>query len=237
MLSIRPRVASLNLQVFARALHPELFRVYRSHSIEREQYRAKFDITQDGHIITFVAGSVTLAEVSCATHQLLPQKRRLLNLSIGDRVSKTVEAPQGIRYRTECELECLSSEMFAMIQAQLASKQKELELLHVFDSSGRIAMGAISYLHLDLRPKSLTVRAIHTFPDEEAIVKFYSTFSLPKRNWKAESTPEDASNQNPTPTDNPPPNFATPKKSIDEDFAVNDLSPEDLASEDCTKED
>ena len=181
VLTIRPRVASLHLQVFARALHPELFQVFRSYCVERENYRAKIDITRDGHVVTFSSDSVTMSEVTCATSQPLPQKRRLFHSLLGDRTEESLEAARGIRYRTEFEMECLSPEMFAMIQTQLSTRQKELDLLHVFDSSGRLAMGAISFIHVETRPKSLTVQALHTFPDDEAIVKVFTTYSLPSK--------------------------------------------------------
>ena len=180
MLSIRPRVASLNLHVFSRSLHPELFTVHRTKQVIREKYSAKIDITHEGHVVTFCSETVTLAEIACSNLQPLPQKRSLLNAQLGERVVEKLEAPMGIRYRSEFEMEYLSPEMFAMLQVQLSSKQKELELFHAFDSSGRIAMGAISYIHLETRSRSLTIQSLHTFPDDEAIVKVISTISLPK---------------------------------------------------------
>lgn len=180
MLSIRPKVTSLALQVFARSLHPELFQVYRSQTIERTNFQAKIDITQDGHIVTFCSDTVTISEVACATHQPLPQKRRLLFENLRGKTKETIEAAKGIRYTTEFEMEHVGPELFAMMQSELGGKQKELDLFHAFDSSGRITMGAISYIHVETRPRSLTVQALHTFPDDHAIVKVFSTYQLPK---------------------------------------------------------
>lgn len=67
------------------------------------------------------------------------------------------------------------------MQSELGGRQRELDLLHIFDSSGRIAMGAISFVHVEARPRSLVVQALHTFPDDHAIVKVFSTFQLPKQ--------------------------------------------------------
>ncbi len=180
MLSIRPKVTTLALQVFARSLHPELFQSYRTQWIERERFQAKIDITQDGHVVTFCSDTVTLAEVACSSQQLLPQRRRLLCERIADKANETIEAARGICYKTEFSIEHVGPDIFHMMQEGLGGRQKELDLLHVFDSSGRIALGAISFIHVDVRPKSLTVQALHTFPDDQAIVKVFSTFSLPK---------------------------------------------------------
>jgi hypothetical protein len=51
--------------------------------------------------------------------------------------------------------------------------------LHTFDSSGRVSLGAISYINLETRNRSLLIQAFHTFPDDNAIVKSQSVFRLP----------------------------------------------------------
>jgi hypothetical protein len=52
-------------------------------------------------------------------------------------------------------------------------------MLHKFDSNGRMALGAISYINIETRNKSLLVQAFHTFPDDCAIVKSQSLFEVP----------------------------------------------------------
>ena len=68
--------------------------------------------------------------------------------------------------------------MFFMVHKQLGQQQTE-GLLHKFDASGRMAMGALSYVSIETRQRSMLVQAIHTFPDDYAIVKVESLFSLP----------------------------------------------------------
>ena len=43
----------------------------------------------------------------------------------------------------------------------------------------RMALGALSYIHAEMRNRTLTVQAFHTFPDDYAIVKSQSVFELP----------------------------------------------------------
>ena len=49
------------------------------------------------------------------------------------------------------------------------------------DASGRLAVGAFSYIHIETRARSMMVQAIHTFPDDYAIVKVESVFTLPEK--------------------------------------------------------
>ena len=58
MLIARPKVAELTFQLFGRPLHPELFQVLQTCTVEREKYTAKIDITSAGHVVTLALGRV-----------------------------------------------------------------------------------------------------------------------------------------------------------------------------------
>ncbi|MFN5466621.1 MAG: hypothetical protein ACK5AM_00735, partial [Pirellulaceae bacterium] len=49
----------------------------------------------------------------------------------------------------------------------------------LFESSGRVSIGAASLLHVDLRSRRAVVYGLHTFPDDLAIVKTTSSFEIP----------------------------------------------------------
>ena len=83
-----------------------------------------------------------------------------------------------MQYRTHFQLESVQPDLFWMVQQQLSADQAE-GLIHKFDSSGRMALGGMSYVGIETRSRSMLVQAIHTFPDDHAIVKVESLFSLP----------------------------------------------------------
>ncbi len=176
--TVRPKVAQLTFQLFARSVHPELFHIYKTHHIRRDSYTARIDITADGHVITWTGDDTTLTEIASSTHQLVPQSRRVFSTPLRDSHSDCIELREGIAYKYDYELERVPAEMFWMIQQQLGEATKNHELIQVFDSSGRIAIGGLSFIHLDTRLRSLHIQAIHTFPDDLALVKTESTFSL-----------------------------------------------------------
>lgn len=180
--TVRPKVAQLTFQLLGRSAHPELFQIYKSHRIQRELYQARLDITADGHVITWSVGDATtgittLTEIASSVHQPLPMERRILAVPLRDTGEDTIEYRPGLVYKYRYQLERVPSEMFWMIQQQLGETSKHHELIQVFDSSGRIAIGGLSFIHVDTRLRSLHVQAIHTFPDDLALVKTESTFS------------------------------------------------------------
>ena len=70
----RPKVAELLFQLYGRALHPELFEVHQTRTVERGGYEAKIQITNAGHLVTWRYDGLTLTEVAAASNHPLPQR-------------------------------------------------------------------------------------------------------------------------------------------------------------------
>ncbi len=179
VLIVRPKVAELVFQLFGRPLHPELFEVCASQRVEREEYQAKIDITSTGHVVTWRHRGLTLTEVATSAHHPLPLRRRLMSYRLKGNRSDRVPCRGGVAYQVNFQLESVAPEVFWTFQEELSREGPRQGLLQHFDSSGRIALGAISYIHVDSRLRGLTVRAFHTFPDDYAIVQTRSHFDIP----------------------------------------------------------
>ena len=181
VLSVRPRIAELVFQLYGRSLHPELFEVHRSRQIERAGYTATVQITNAGHIVTWQYDGITLAEVAASTQHPLPQRRRLMSHRLKGKCTDELECRGGVNYQVEFSLEPVERETFWTYQKALTQAGAQDGLLHCFESSGRFGLGALSYINLESRDRRLKVQAFHTFPDDYAIVKSQSVFSLPKK--------------------------------------------------------
>ena len=79
MLTARPKITDLNFHLFARNVHPELFNVCASRTIEREKYELRINITTDGHAISFAHDDLLLTEVSAGAHHPLPSRQMLVS--------------------------------------------------------------------------------------------------------------------------------------------------------------
>ena len=199
MLSIRPTVAEHVLSVFGRSVHPELLQTYKTRTIARSNYRARIDITSDGHLVSFTGSrGATLSEVVGSLQQTLPQQRKLMSMLLRGRYVEEIRGKRGLRYRSEFELEQVSAEMFWMLQNQLKNCSSQDELIHAFDSSGRIPFGAISFVHMEARERQLLIQAFHTFPDDYSIVKSVSVFSIDPQS-PGQASPEQASPEQASP--------------------------------------
>lgn len=187
MLSVRPRVAELAFHLLGRSLHPELYAIHKSRRVQRSGYEAKLDITNSGHVITWCGAGQVLTEVAASAHQPLPVRRQLISERISGKRSEQHTCRGGATYRTSFQLESISPELFWSLQKQLSEGPTPEGLVHWFDASGRLALGAFSYIHIETRARSMMVQAIHTFPDDYAIVKVESVFSLPSKKAVSDS--------------------------------------------------
>ncbi len=179
MLSVRPKVAELVFQLYGRSLHPELFEVYGSRQVKRGDYEATINITSAGHVVTWRYHGLTLTEVAASAQHPLPQKRRLLSYKLKGERADHVETRGGVRYQMSFQLEPVEPEVFWTFQQELAHDGQRQGMLHTFNSSGRLALGAVSYINVETRNRSMLVQAFHTFPDDYAIVKIQSLFEVP----------------------------------------------------------
>lgn len=179
VLSIRPKVNDLVFQLYGRALHPELFQIFTSRSVERGGYQATVSITSAGHFVTWRKDGLTLTEVATSAGQPLPQKRRLLSYRLSGERSDRMVCRGGASYQMCFQLETIAPEVFWTFQQELCVEATKHGLLHRFESGGRMALGAISWVTIETRDKSLLVQAFHTFPDDLAVVKSQSIFETP----------------------------------------------------------
>lgn len=181
MLSVRPRIADLVFQFYGRSLHPELFEVQQMRTVERSLYTASIKITGTGHVVSWQQPEgLVLTEVATSAHHELPLKRRLMSHRLRGDGQDRIECAAGLTYETDFSLETADSETIRRYQQEIQLANPKQGLLYQFESSGRIGVGAFSYIHFESRARALRIQAIHTFPDNGAVLKSQSIFQLPK---------------------------------------------------------
>ncbi|HMO83645.1 MAG TPA: DUF2617 family protein [Lacipirellulaceae bacterium] len=178
MISARPKIAELVYQLFARSLHPELVEPHQSCTIERGRYKATVQITSAGHVVSWQYGNVVLTEVAAGAQQPLPKLRRLMSYRLKGERNDRIEVRPGLSYEMQFALEPADREKFAAYQRELSLAGARRGMLQRFEPSGRLAAGALSYVNVDSRDKSLCVQAFHTFPDDCAVLKIQSWYRL-----------------------------------------------------------
>lgn len=101
----------------------------------------------------------------------------MLDLPLSQQRPEALEY-KGCSYQYQFQLERVSAEMFWMIHQQLSQSACNHELIQIFNSSGRLPIGGLSFIHVESRLRVLRVQAIHTFPDDYVLVKSQSCFTI-----------------------------------------------------------
>jgi len=180
VLTVRPKISELAFRVFGRSLHPELFETYLTRTINREQYRLKIDITSSGHLLTWQRDGVVFTEVACSSLQPLPSGHQLYGGSVGRPNQQNITYQKSLDYQCRFQLDPAKPQTFSMIQNELLKSFPCEGMLFQFQSSGRMEMGAISYVNIQSRQNTVHVRAFHTFPDAYVVMKSDSVFNIPE---------------------------------------------------------
>jgi hypothetical protein len=178
MLSVRPQVNRLSFHFFGRHLHPELFEVHAARRVDRQNYQIQLQITNVGHLISGTFGGLVVAELVAAAQQPIPTQRLLMSHEIGDSRTAELVYRDRVRYRCEFQSEPVDNRCFLAFQQQLAMQTECEGLVYQFGASGRMNFGALSYINVESRERSLRIRAFHTFPERCCLIKTASTYSL-----------------------------------------------------------
>ena len=179
MFTVRPKITELVFRLYGRSLHPELFAIYQTRTIERGDYQATVSITNAGHVVQWRHQGMILTEVAAAAHHPLPQRRRLMAHRLRGKQSDGLKCRGGIHYRTEFSLEPADTKKFTTYQQELTLQATRQGMLQQFEAGGRLGVGALSYINIESRDKIFRVQAFHTFPEDRALVKIQSWFRLP----------------------------------------------------------
>lgn len=178
MLSVRPKIAQLTFQLYDRSVHPELFDDCAHRRYERDNYRLDVHITTAGHVIKWTDGTNVLTEVAASAHQPLPEQRRLLSHTISGQRSESIFYRERISYENDLEIETVEAQTFAAVQHELGKMDMCEGILHRFDSNGRLAFGAVSYVNVESRRNQVRIRTFHTFPDDSALLKSVTRIAI-----------------------------------------------------------
>lgn len=178
MLSARPKIAELSFSLFGRSIHPELFDDQKHFEVTRSKYFARLQITNSGHVFFFQNHLTKITEVTASSHHPLPSSRLIETKPFRDGFQEISDRRGTISYQSEFQIEKVEPEMFWSFQNELSKTTPQNGIIHAFEESGRIPISGISYLHTVARESSFVVQAFHTFPDDRAIVKTRSEFSI-----------------------------------------------------------
>ncbi len=175
---VRPNVSELQLHVFERSVHPELFEIFAAGIVQQPKFLARFQICDEGHTVEFRTPSGILTEVVAAKGHTLPERFEVFQRRVKGSRDESLRCQNGLAYSTSFQSERLSPEAFLALHDELLQDCEKAPLSYIFPPANRLAPAALSYLQVDVWPNSILVHTCHTFPADCAIVKTQSLFEV-----------------------------------------------------------
>lgn len=175
---VRPAAKELTYQLYSRALHPELFDVCATRIIEQAGYSLVLRICESGHLVEIRRNGEVTVEINVDAAREVPTRGRCLSTRLGS--GRDVEAhplPE-VFFQASIQLETLEPEVFVRLTTEFHSDVRNAALAHVFSSRNRLRPEAVSLLFADCGPKSVSIQAFHSFPDDLAIVRIQSLYEF-----------------------------------------------------------
>ena len=165
------RSGGLNLLLYQRTLHPELFKILANEKVTRRAYEADIWLVEGGHVIMFTAGKNTLTEV-IVTNYPAPTDRGLLQ-SIPCRGEKYHETTVGnIRYMISTQEEQLSQTLYDATRHEITTYASKRELMTADSPPNSDGTGGyLSVLDIERRSHELLVQSFHLFDETQMVIK------------------------------------------------------------------
>lgn len=173
----RPKIFEPSIRLYERPVHPEFFRIVATKTILRKEYSVALSITSVGHVIDWTDGRQTLSEVLSTNRRELPSSAIAFR-SLREFSPQTIALSEKTFYQNSSRIEEVPPEFFGTFERELIRHLEPDGLLYRFGFSGRMALGGVGYIGVESRAHALTIRSIHTFPDDVALLRTESRIRL-----------------------------------------------------------
>ncbi|MFQ3591813.1 MAG: DUF2617 family protein [Gemmataceae bacterium] len=170
----RPAVARIQFAAYARPLHPELFDLLASRTIQHPDFYLSVWLTPTGHVWSWNDGRHYVTEVTLQDDNQQPHRDCLVRGAFGPERSVLRDLGRGIRYQSTFQMEPLTPELFDLIQGEIRRDGQKRGLFLSIGSEDSLGQEPLSHLTAEHRPGCLFLTGFHTFPEERVVLKTQS---------------------------------------------------------------
>jgi len=171
-------VSELTFHLYKRALHPELFTIYRKQRFFLGDYETIIWIFGCSHLVSVFHGSHSITEVICSPDQMLPQRGLIKSIPFRGEKNISCDWGENFRYQINFQVETMSDNLFRATHKDLAGMAKKRGIFVPFTQWAKDKLVPFSYLDFEAHTEDLQVHAFHAFPDQNSIIKTQTLFLL-----------------------------------------------------------
>lgn len=169
----------LNLFVFDRSLHPELFQHFADYRVSQGRYYADIWIIGLGHVVTINAGRKCLTELLARESETIPTRGVLTRFRLKGERDHERQTSDGWNYLVSTQVETMDEALYKSVHNDLLRHTEKRGWFHSYDSWAEGELAPFTYIDHEARDREFHVHAFHAYPQERTLVKTQSIIELP----------------------------------------------------------
>ena len=173
------QAVDLNLFVYDRALHPELFQRYANYRVDQGRYHADIWIIGLGHVITVTYANHSLTELLARESDMLPTRGVLTRFRLKGERDHERKTPEGWNYLVSTQVETMDEALYKSVHQDLLRHTEKRGWFHAYDSWSESDLTPFTYIDHEARDREFHVHVFHAYPQERTLVKTQSIIELP----------------------------------------------------------
>ena len=173
------QAVDLNLFLYDRPLHPELFRHYADYRVRQGRYQADIWITGLSHVVTITLGQRSVTELLSNEQDVLPSRGVLTRFRIKGERDAEKSMADGWSYMVSSQIETMNDPLYKSVHNDLLRHSGKRGWLYSYEELADGDMVPFTYIDCEARDREFHVHAFHAFPQETTLVKTQSIFELP----------------------------------------------------------
>ncbi len=176
---------ALNVWLYSRPLHPELFRQHRTETVDRRAYTATVHLIDGGHLVEFDAGKNHLTEIVAHGLDGLPKTGLIEEVPCRGEKYHEDDVHDNIRYMISTQEEQLSGTLYEATRQEILDYAQKRELTWTdvpaaLDDDGNGRGRFLGALDIERRASELLVQSFHLFDEFQMVVKTQAIIEVPR---------------------------------------------------------
>jgi hypothetical protein len=169
----------LNLFLYDRPLHPELFQHFADYRIRQGGYVADIWITGLSHVVTVTMGHRSVTELVFSDQEMLPTRGVLTRFRIKGERDADREAADGWHYMVSSQVETMAEPLYKSVHNDLIRHAARRGWHYAYEQWADGELVPFTYIDHEARDREFHIHAFHAFPQDRTLVKTQSIFELP----------------------------------------------------------
>jgi hypothetical protein len=178
MSSAQQQTLDMNLYVFDRPLHPELFQHYANYRVAQGAYYVDVWITGLSHVATLNAHNRSMTELVARENEALPNRGVLSRFRLKGERDHEKKSPENWLYLVSSQVETMDEALYKSVHVDLL-RHAGRGWLVTYDEWREGELVPFTYMDYEARDREFHLHAFHAFPAERTIIKTQSLFELP----------------------------------------------------------